>query len=123
MDGSETGLSDLMDDLDLGDVGDTGYERDIDVEVIDGFYHQSVAFMNEKVQLFADFWMRLYSECCLQRDYAEQLLNEGKPEEAKAVLQDWPSMIGSPNIPQLLFEGEPTESIKNEQVCQLSVMV
>ena len=59
-----------MDDLDLGDVDDTGYERDIDVEVIDGFYHQNVAFMNEKVQLFADFWMRLYSECCLQRDYS-----------------------------------------------------
>ena len=107
MAGSETGLSDLMDNLDLGDVDDTGYERDIDVEVIGGFYHQNVAFMNEKFHFFADFWMRLYSECCLQRDYAEQLLNDGKPEEPKAILQDWPSTMGSPNIPQLLFEGEP----------------
>ena len=119
MSGSETGLSDLMDDLDLGDVDDTGYERDIDVEFIDGFYHQSFAFMNEKVQLFADFWIRLYSECCLQRDYAEPLLNDGKPEETKAILQDWPSTMGSPNIPQLLFEGEPGRKRKN---CQLRVM-
>ena len=28
---SETGLTDLMDEMDLGDVYDTGYERDVDV--------------------------------------------------------------------------------------------
>ena len=67
---SETGLTDLMDEMDLGDVYDSGYERDVDVEVIDGFYHQNVAFMNEKVQLFADYWMKLYLNCCLQRDRA-----------------------------------------------------
>ena len=63
---SETGATDLqlMDDLGLGDVDDTGYERDIDVEIIDGFYHQNMAFMNDKVQLVADYWMKLYSNCC-----------------------------------------------------------
>lgn len=36
---SEIGLIDLMDEMDLGDVYDFGYERDVDVEVIDGFYY------------------------------------------------------------------------------------
>lgn len=39
---SETGSTDLMDDLDLEDVNDTGHERDIDVEIIGGFYCQNV---------------------------------------------------------------------------------
>ena len=104
---SETGLTDFMDEMDLGDVYDTVYERDVDVEVIDGFYHQNVAFMNEKVQLFADYWMKLYSNCCLQRDHAVELLNDGKPDEAKAVLCDWPDTFGSPSVPQLLFETPP----------------
>ena len=101
---SETGISDLFDDMDLKETNDTGYEQDVDVEVIDGFYHQNVAFMNEKVQVFADYWMKLYSNCCLQRDYAVELLNDKNPEEAKAVLQDWPDTCGAPNIPQLLCE-------------------
>lgn len=107
MAGSETGLTDLMDEMDLEDVVDTGYEKDIDVEVIDGFYHQNVVFMNDKVQLFAEYWMKLYSNCCLQRDYAVALLNDGKPEEAKTVLEDWPDTTGSPNVPQLLVETHP----------------
>lgn len=111
---SETGLSDLMDEMDLGDVYDTGYERDVDVEVIDGFYHQNVAFMNEKVQLFADYWMKLYSNCCLQRDYAVELINDGKPDEAKAVLEDWPDTTGSPHVPQLFVE-EPPEKKRKKQ--------
>ena len=52
---SETGLSDLMEDIDLEDINDTGYEQNFDVEIIDGFYHQNIAFMNEKVRLFADY--------------------------------------------------------------------
>lgn len=32
---SETGLSDLMDDMDLDDLN---YETDIDVEILDGFH-------------------------------------------------------------------------------------
>jgi len=99
---SESGLTDIMDDLHL--LEETGYERDIDVEVIDGFYYQNVAFMNDKVRLFADYWMKLYSHCCLQRDYVVDLLNDNKPEEAKAVLQDWPDTLGSPDLPQLLLE-------------------
>ena len=101
---SETGLTDLMDDLDLEETYDTGYEEDIEVEIIDGFYYQNVAFMDEKVQLFADYWVKLYLNCCLQWGYAVELLNDRKPEEAKAVLQDWPTTIGAPRIPQLLFE-------------------
>ena len=34
---SETGLSDLMEDFDLEDINDTGYEKYVDVEIIDGF--------------------------------------------------------------------------------------
>ena len=87
-----------MDDLDLEETYDTGYEEDRDAE-IDGFYYQNVAFMNENVQLFADCWMKLYSNCCLQQGYAVELLTDKKPEEAKAVLQDWSSTIGAPKIP------------------------
>ena len=101
---SETGISDLFADMDLEETNDTGYEQDVDVEIIDGFYHQNVAFMNEKVQVFADYWIKLYSNCCLQRDYAVELLNDKKPEEAKAILQDWPDTCGAPYIPQLLCE-------------------
>ena len=88
---SKTNLTDLM-DIDLEGASDTGYERDFDVEIIDGFYHQNIAFMNEKVRLFADYWMKLYSNCCLQRDYAVELLNDKKPDETKAALQDWPAI-------------------------------
>ena len=109
---SETGLPDSIDEMDLDkmdlDVDDTGYEKDVDVEVIDGFYHQNVAFMNEKVRLYADYWMKLYSDCCLQRDYAMELLNDNKPEEAKVVLRSFPTTEGAPNVPQLLVE-EPLE--------------
>ena len=63
---SESGLTDMIDDFDLGDVTDTGYEKDVDVEIIDGFYHQNIAFVNDKIRIFADFWMKLYSNCCLQ---------------------------------------------------------
>ena len=63
---SETGFSDLMDDLDLDKTHETGYEEDIEVEIINGFYHQNVAFINERIQIFTDYWMKLYSNCCLQ---------------------------------------------------------
>ena len=111
---SKTGLSNLMEDLDLEDVNDTGYERDMDVEITDGFYYQNVPSMNDKIQLFADYWMKLYSHCCLQRDYAIELLNDNKPEEAKAVLQDWPDTFGSPHLPQLLVE-TPNEPKRNKR--------
>ena len=93
-----------MDGLDLQDI-DTGYEQDFEVEIIDdGFYHQNIAFMNDKVQLLAEYWMKLYSNCCIQRDYAVELINDGKPDEAKAALEAWPETFGAPNIPQLLVE-------------------
>ena len=47
---SESGLSDLMDDLDLEESYDTGYEKDIEVDNIDGFYHRNVAFIYDKVR-------------------------------------------------------------------------
>ena len=74
---SKTDFTDFM-DVDLECVSDAGNERDFDVEIIDGFYHQNIVFMNEKVQLLADYWMKLYSDCCLQRDYAIKLLNDKK---------------------------------------------
>lgn len=100
MTGSETGKSDLCDE----ETCDTGFEKDVDVEIIDGFYYQNVPIMNDKVRLFADYWMKLYSNCCLQRDHAVQLLNDDKVEEAKATLEDWPDSFGSPDLPQLLLE-------------------
>ena len=42
---SETGLTDLVHDLDLEDVNDTGYKRDINVKIINGFYYQNVAYL------------------------------------------------------------------------------
>ena len=42
---SETGLTDLVHDLDLEDVNDTGYKRDISVKIINGFYYQNVAYL------------------------------------------------------------------------------
>lgn len=105
---SESGISDLMEDMDLEDM-DTGYEQDFDVEIIDGFYHQNMAFMNDKVRLFAEYWMRIYSDCCLQRDYAMELLNDNKPKDAKVILHSFPTTEGAPNVPQLLFETEETK--------------
>ena len=78
--------------------------RKTEVEIIDGFYHQNVAFMNERIQIFADYWMKLYSNCWLQRNYAVESLDDEKPDEAKAFLRDWPSTIGAPKTPQLLSE-------------------
>ena len=72
---SETGLTDLMHDLDLEDVYDTAYERDVNLKITNGFYYQNVAFMNDQVRLFADYWMKLYSNCFLRRDYTVELLN------------------------------------------------
>ena len=59
----------LMPDMDLEETYGTGNEQDVDEEILDGFYHQNVAFKNEKVQLFGNYWMNLYSNWCLQRDY------------------------------------------------------
>jgi len=111
--------SDSFEDMDLGDVNDTGYESDYDIEIIDGFYHQNIAFMNEKVRLFADYWRNLYSNCCLQRDYAVERLNENKPEKAKEFLEDWPDTLASPNVPQLVFEGPPELKRKKRSAAQL----
>lgn len=95
--------------MDLQDVNYTGYERDVDVEVIDGFYHQNLAFMNEKVQVLGSYWMQIYSECCLQHDYAIELLNDDKPEDAQVILRSFPTTEGAPNVPQLLFKTEETK--------------
>ena len=44
---SETGLTDLMNYLDLEDVNNTDYDRDIDAEIINVLYYQDVAFMSD----------------------------------------------------------------------------
>lgn len=93
-------MSDLFDDMDLEETyhNDTGFEQDVDVEIIDGFYHQNM----------------LYSNCCLQRDHVIRLLNDWKPEGVKAVLCDWPDTTGSLNVLQLLFKA-PLEKKRNKQ--------
>ena len=83
---SETGFSDLMNDLDLDKTYDTGYEEDIEVEIIDGFYHQNVAFINER----SKYSMKLHSNCCLQRDYAVESLDNKKPDAAKLFFEIGP---------------------------------
>mgnify|MGYP000152752345 FL=1 len=50
---SETGISDLFDDIDMEETCDTGYEKDVEVAIISGFYYQKVAFVNGKVRLLA----------------------------------------------------------------------
>ena len=87
---SESGISDLMEDMDLEDM-DTGYEQDFYVEINDRFYHQNIAFINDKVRLFAEYWVRIYSNCCLQRDYAMELLNDNKPEDVKVIIHSFPT--------------------------------
>ena len=62
-----------------------------------------------KVRLFAEYGMGLHSNCCLQQDCAVELLNDGKLEEAKAALSDWPDTTVSQNVPQLLFSETPVE--------------
>ena len=99
----ETGIFDLLDDLDLEETCDTSYEKDVDLEIIHGLYYQNVAFMNNKVGLFADYWIKLYSNCCQPRDYAVDLLNDNKVEEAKASLKDWSDTFESPALPQLFL--------------------
>ena len=54
----------------------------------------------------------MYSDCCLQRDYAMELLNDNKPEDAKVVLLSFPKTEKAPNVPQLLFETEETKRKK-----------
>ena len=71
-----------------------------------------MAFLNDKVRLFADYLMKLYSNCCLQRDYAVELLNDSKSEEAKAVLHYWPDVFGSPDLPQLLDTLDESRRVK-----------
>ena len=46
---SETVISDLFDDMDLEEIYDTGYEKDVNIEIIDEFYHENMAFMNDKI--------------------------------------------------------------------------
>lgn len=85
---SETGLSDLMDDMDLDDLN---YETDIDVEILDGFHLENTLYhVNDKVQQFAFYWMKLYSNCCIQRDEAMDLLRLGNVDDAIKQLEDWP---------------------------------
>ena len=103
---SESGISDLMEGMDL------------EVEIIDGFYHQNIGFMNDKVQLFAEYWMKLYLNCCRQGDYAVDLINDENPDEAKAALEDWPDTFGAPNIPQLLFETDVEPKRKKRSVAE-----
>ena len=61
---SETSISDLFDDIDMEETCDTGYEKNVEVAIISGFYYQKVVFVNGKVWFLADYWMQLYSKNC-----------------------------------------------------------
>ena len=99
-------LSDFM-DFDLEDVNDTGYERDIDVKIMDGFHLESTLYqVNDKVQQFAFYWMKLYSNCCIQRDEALRLLRLGYVDDANKKLEDWPETLGCLQARRSEFESE-----------------
>ena len=67
--------------------------------------------------------MKLYSNCYLQRDYAVEWLNDEKPDEAKAFLQDWPSTIGAPKTPQLLSDIPAEPKRKKRSAALINVML
>ena len=67
-------------------------------------------FYERQCSIICHYWMKLYSNCCLQQGYAIELLNDGKP---KAVLNDWPDTTGAPKVPQLLFEELTDKRQKN----------
>lgn len=97
---SGTHLSDSMEFLDLND---DNYEADFDVEILDGFHLENALYqVNDKVHQFASYWMKLYSNCCIQRDEALGLLRLGYVDDAIKKLDDWPATIGCPNVPQVL---------------------
>lgn len=99
----KSGLSDLMDHMDLEDSFDTGYEQDINIEIIDGFHLENTLYhVNDKVQQVVFYWMKLYSNCFQQRDDALGLLRLGYVEDAIKKLEDWPETIGCPKVPQVL---------------------
>ena len=103
---SPTGLSELMEFMDCDD---SNYEMDFDVDILDGFHLQNTLYhVNDKVQQFAFYWMKLYSNCCIQRDEALGLLRLGNVDDAIRKLEDWPETIGCPDVPQVL----PTEQDK-----------
>ena len=115
MAGSETGLSDLFDDMDLEDVDDSNYETDYDVEILDGFHQENTLYqVNDKVQQFAFYWMKLYSNCCIQRDEALDSLRLGYVGDAIKKLEDWPETIGCPKVPQVL-PTEQEEQLKHKK--------
>ena len=115
MAGSETGLSDLFDDMDLEDVDDSNYETDYDVEILDGFHQENTLYqVNDKVQQFAFYWMKLYSNCCIQRDEALGSLRLGYVGDAIKKLEDWPETIGCPKVPQVL-PTEQEEQLKHKK--------
>ena len=94
MAGSETGLSDLIEDFDMKDINDTDYEQDFNVEIIDGFHQENTLYqVNDKIHQFAFYWMKLYSNCCIQRDDALGLLRLGNVDDAIKKLEDWPATI------------------------------
>lgn len=113
MAGSETDLSDSMASLDLND---SNYETDGNVKILDGFHLENTIYqVNDKVQQFAFYWMKLYSNCCIQRDEALGLLRLGYVEDAIKKLEDWPETIGCPKVPQVL-PNEQEEQLKHKKV-------
>ena len=106
-------LSNSLEDLHLcGEdpqvmLSEQGYESELEVDIIDGFYLADAVYQaNNKIQHFAFYWMKLYSDCCIQRGDALNLLRVGCTEEAVKALEDWPQTIACPSIPQIIPTAE-----------------
>ena len=105
------GLSETMEDFHLSeeDAGNIGasqiYERDHEIDVIDGFYlEEAMNIANDKIRICVEYWMKLYSDCCVQRNEALGWLEADCLDEAKKTMEDWPQTFGCPKVPQLLPE-------------------
>ena len=96
---STTHLSDSMESSDLND----------------GFYlENTLSRVNDKIEQFASYWMKLYSNCCIQRDEALGSLRLGNVDDAIKILEDWPATIGCPKVPQVL-PTEQEEQLKHKK--------
>ena len=119
-------LSGSFERLDLADeeyvVSDPCYETHHDVDLVHCFYLENAIYRaNEKITVLADYWMKLYSNYCLQRGEALKFLRV----EALKALEDWPEAIGCPKVSQLLpvEQGERTKHKNARKTTDVSCLV
>lgn len=89
----------LFDLMEFFDLNDDNYEVDFDVEILDGFYLENVFYqVNDKVYQFVFYWMKLYLNCCIQRDEVLGLLRFGYVDDVIKKFDDWFVIIGCLNV-------------------------